>query len=56
MAGGLSGKNILITREETQATTFAAKIKKAGGVPVTAPLISFEKAKDIHNLKRKSAG
>ncbi|WP_203288292.1 uroporphyrinogen-III synthase [Metabacillus sp. cB07] len=56
MAGGLSGKTILITREETQATTFAAKIKKAGGVPVAAPLISFEKAKDIHKLKEAVQG
>ncbi|MGG4491672.1 uroporphyrinogen-III synthase [Metabacillus idriensis] len=53
MAPDLSGKKILITREHTQATTFAKKIINAGGVPIAAPLIRFEKAKNekqIHEI------
>ncbi|WP_191560699.1 uroporphyrinogen-III synthase [Metabacillus idriensis] len=53
MAAALSGKKILITRELTQATTFAEKIKNAGGVPIVTPLIRFEKAKNeeqIHEI------
>ncbi|MFY0757390.1 uroporphyrinogen-III synthase [Metabacillus dongyingensis] len=53
MAPDLSGKKILITREHTQATTFAEKIKNAGGVPIVTPLIRFEKAKNekqIHEI------
>lgn len=59
MDAALSGIKILITREHTQATTFAEKIKNAGGVPIVTPLIRFEKAENeeqilkiIKNIKK----
>ncbi|GAA0428822.1 uroporphyrinogen-III synthase [Virgibacillus sp. AGTR] len=35
----LSGRKILVTREQTKALSFAEKIKALGGKPVSAPLL-----------------
>ncbi|QOR65716.1 uroporphyrinogen-III synthase [Cytobacillus suaedae] len=37
----LHGKKILVTRGREQASDFSEKIRKAGGVPIEIPLLSF---------------
>ncbi|GAB4073278.1 uroporphyrinogen-III synthase [Barrientosiimonas marina] len=41
MVSGLQGKQILITREEKQASVFADQISQYGGVPVQVPLLKI---------------
>ncbi|AZB43829.1 uroporphyrinogen-III synthase [Bacillus sp. FJAT-42376] len=37
----LSGKKILITREKSQAASFARLIDEKGGIPIVIPLVAF---------------
>lgn len=39
----LSGKGVLVTREESQAEQLCAMIAEHGGVPIKVPLLSFQK-------------
>ncbi|WP_026693760.1 uroporphyrinogen-III synthase [Peribacillus kribbensis] len=42
-ASPLAGRTVLITRERNQAESFIQKVRKLGGVPVSIPMISFQK-------------
>ncbi|TYR82254.1 uroporphyrinogen-III synthase [Priestia megaterium] len=46
----LFSKQVLITREAKQAKSFAQKIEKLGGIPVTIPVLTFEKTKNIKQM------
>lgn len=37
----LNGKKVLVTRGKEQASDFSEKIRKAGGIPIEIPLLSF---------------
>ncbi|MGD7007729.1 uroporphyrinogen-III synthase [Metabacillus sp. 84] len=49
----LSGKHILITREKSQAASFARLIEELGAVPYVIPLVAIEPAADEADIESR---
>lgn len=51
MAGALTGKRVLVTRNKKQSEAFAQLLKREGAESIIVPLLTFKKKDSTENLK-----
>lgn len=51
MAGALTGKRVLVTRNKKQSAAFAQLLKREGAEPIIVPLLTFKKKESTENMK-----